>query len=384
MHILNICGYTWAIGGPARIIYDHAVEQVKLGHQVTILTPVWPDDHLYPAPDGVTVVSVKRHWFAKYFPEFTLEGWKWLQENHRKFDFIHVHGPFHFAGMMPYLLRTQTPWGITIHGLLDKWALKHGFWKKKIVSELIQKRIVRKAHVIQVNNDDEVADLKGYLGYLPDSMVKIPNGMRLSDFEPMPTKGAFKSAFSIPADQRIVLFMGRLNIKKGLDILLPAFQRFVQDRNNLTLVLAGPDDGFQKECERFVENNGLSDKIRMVGMLRGDDKLKALADAEVFVLPSYSEGFSIAVLEAMTAGVPSLVSDRVGFGEQIRADKAAYLCELNPESVQRGLEAIIDSPSYAEQIAQNANSMVRRLYTIEVVAGQLLSAFQKAIDRKSA
>jgi glycosyltransferase involved in cell wall biosynthesis len=377
MKILNICGYTWAIGGPAKIIFDHAQVQLALGHEVTILTPVWDDDKIYPAPDGAKVVAVKRHWFAKYFPEFSIEAWHWLRQHGSSFDVIHVHGPFHFAGMMPFLQHTPVAKAITIHGLLDRWAIRHGYWKKWLVSALVQKRILRQADLIQINNTDEQQDVLNYLGYQHPNVVIIPNGMKVKDFEHLPAKGTFRKAYNLPENKQLILFLGRINIKKGLDLLLPAYCNLLAKRDDCLLILAGPDDGYLTETEAFIKENQLADKIVMTGMLTGDTKLAALADADMFVLPSYSEGFSIAVLEAMASGTPVLVSDRVGFGEVIRETQTGHIVELNPESVRMGLEKMLDNKAYRQQLQDNALNLVKSRYDIQIVAGNLVKEFQK-------
>ncbi|MFN8356522.1 MAG: glycosyltransferase [Spirosomataceae bacterium] len=383
MRILNICGYTWAIGGPAKIIFDHAQVQLAQGHEVSILTPIWPHDRVYPAPDGAKVITVKRNWVARFFPEFSMEAYHWLKKNANQYDIIHIHGVFHFAGILPFIIKDTPPKAITIHGVLDRWAIRFGYWKKKIFSWLIQRRIVGEADLIQINNTDEWQDLKNYLGFQHPNVVIIPNGMRMRDFSVLPPKGTFRNAYQIAPEQKIILFMGRLNIKKGLDLLLPAYANICQRHPDAMLILAGPDDGYQAETEQFIKKHQLQNRILMPGMLTGDIKLAALADADVFVLPSYSEGFSIAVLEAMSARVPALVSDRVGFGEAIREHQAGHLVELTSQSVEEGLDKMLHDAEYGRQLSENAYQLVKNQYDIEIVASNLICEFQKVVSKQT-
>ena len=176
--------------------------------------------------------------------------------------------------------------------------------------------------------------------------------------------------------------MGRLNIKKGLDLLLPAFKKYMEKYDDALLILAGPDDGYQAETERFIKENQLQDKMVMVGMLTGETKKAALADATIFALPSYSEGFSIAALEAMTAGVPALVSDRIGFDGTVAQHQAAHEVPLTVEGVHEGLVKLLQQPAYAETLRQNARKMVETLYDIEIVATNLAKEFEKIARKK--
>lgn len=383
MRILNICAYTWAIGGPARIIYDHTTVVLKQGHQVDILSPASPGDKIYPAPEGARVIVCKRTQpISRFFPEFSLELWDFLKTHIHEYDVVHCHGIWHFGSVAPFLFKHNTPKAITIHGLLDKWALNHGYWKKRLFGLLFQKRFLRKADFIQINNRDELNDLRQFLGVQHPNVAIIPNGMQLAELADLPPKSTFRAKFNLPGDKKLVLFMGRLNIKKGLDLLLPAFKKYTETYDDTLLILAGPDDGYQAETEHFIEQYQLQEKMVMVGMLTGELKKAALADATIFALPSYSEGFSIAALEAMTAGVPALVSDRIGFDGTVAQHQAALEVPLTVEGVYEGLEKLLQQPEYANALRLNARKMVETLYDIEIVATNLAKEFEKIVRKK--
>ncbi|MEA5401607.1 glycosyltransferase [Arcicella sp. DC2W] len=377
MKILNICAYSWDIGGPPKIIYDHAVEQIKLGAEVTILTPITEGQKLYALPEGAKIVVCKRHWLAKFWAEFSPELFFWIKRHGNDYDVIHIHGLWHFAGLAPYLAGVKTPKCVTIHGLLDRWALANGYWKKKLFGTLFQKSVLDKTELIQINNLDEQNDLQNFLGHAHPNVKIIPNGMNIRNFEKLPENGIFKEKYNIPKDKKLILFLSRINIKKGLDLLLPAFKTIIAKRNDCILVLAGPDDGYLSETERFIDTESLQENIKLVGMLVGEDKLAAFADADIFVLPSHSEGFSIATLEALVSGIPSLLSDRVGFGESIRESNAAHLVELNSESIVNGLTKMLDDEKYCELLAKNGKALVKEKYDIELVAKNLFEEFKK-------
>ena len=135
MRILNICAYTWAIGGPARIIYDHAGVAVQRGHQVDILSPMSPGDDLYPAPEGVRVIPVLRTLpISRVFREYSAPLYQYLKAHIHEYDIVHCHGIWHFGSLAPFLLDKSVKKVITIHGLLDKWAIRHNYWKKKLLT----------------------------------------------------------------------------------------------------------------------------------------------------------------------------------------------------------------------------------------------------------
>ena len=382
MKILNICGYSWDIGGPPKIIYDHAIVQMKLGAEVTILTPISEGQKIYAIPAGAKVITCKRHWFSKFWAEFSPELYTWIKAHGNEYDIIHIHGVWHFAGVAPYLAGIETAKCITTHGLLDHWTIGKGYWKKYLFGLLFQKRIIKNTDLIQINNTDEQDDLKRFLGFEHPNVKIIPNGMNLQDFSILPTKGTFRDKFQIPNDKKIILFMSRINLKKGLDLLLPAFQEVTSQRSDCLLILAGSDDGYLSETQRFIKEKSLEKSIKLVGMLTGNDKLAALADADIFVLPSHSEGFSIATLEALISGVPSLLSDRVGFGQAIRETNAAHLVELTEESITKGLIQMLDNQEYCKTLSKNGINLVKNSYDIKLVAKQLFVEFEKIMKNK--
>ncbi len=383
MKILNISGYTWDFGGPPKIIYDHAEVQIKLGAEVTILTAISKGQTLYSIPEGAKVITFKRHWFAKFWAEFSPEIYHWMKENGNNYDIIHIHGLWNFASITPYLTGVKSAKCITIHGMLDKWSIKHGYLKKKIFSLFFQKSILKNTDLIQVNNTDEEEDVFKFLGFKHPNLKIIPNGMNINNFSKIPEKGNFRKKFLIPDKTKIILFLSRINIKKGLDLLLPAFKDIIKQHPDCQLVIAGSDDGYLEETKEFISKNQLKSYIKIVGMLTGEDKMSAFADADIFVLPSYSEGFSIATLEALIMGVPSLLSDRVGFGESIKTHNAAHIVELSVDSIKKGLEKMLTDEEYCTTIAKNGVALVKNKYDIELVGKQLFTEFEKVKNESS-
>lgn len=384
MRILHVCAYSWSIGGPPKFIYDHAEVALQQGHSVTIASPMSPGETVYPAPEGAQVLTFPRtEPINRIFREFSVELHHYLQQNLTQFDIIHCHGLWHYGTLAPFWLDRKIAKVVTIHGLLDPWALRQSYWKKKLISLLFQQRYLKRADLIHLISPDEKADLRRYLGYEHPKAVLIPNGVRPSEFTQLPPKGTFRQAFSIPKTRKILLFMSRLNRKKGFDLLLPAFKQYAETHSDALLIIAGPDDGYEADIRTFVAANNLTDSVQLVGMLTGEIKRAALADADVFVLPSHSEGLSIAVLEAMAAGAPTLVSDRVGFGDVLRERQAGYIVDLTVASVQQGILTLLHDEPLRKLLATNARQLVNEAYNIELAAERLLDEYSRIIKSPS-
>lgn len=379
MKILNICGYSWEIGGPAKVIFDHTTEQLRLGAEVTILTPLSPTEHVYPVPEGARLVTVPRHWLARLMPEFSPQLYAFFRQHADEFDIVHLHGLFHFGSLMPLAVRTRARRVVTVHGTLEPWALRQGRWKKEIFSRLFQRNWLDRTDLVHVFHPDEAADVTRYLGHAPHRMVVCGNGIDLTAYAKLPAPGTFRNAYGVGEHEKIILFLSRLNGKKGLDLLLPAFRQLAAQRPDIRLVLAGPDDGYRAEAERFVTEHRLANRVLLPGMLKGDVKLAAFRDADAFALPSYSEGYSMVALEALLTGVPALLSDRVGLGEELRQSGAALLSDLTVDAVRSGLERLLDDGVYANGLREKGPDFVRRFADIRVVAPRLYRAFEEML-----
>ncbi|MGA0558496.1 glycosyltransferase [Larkinella sp. VNQ87] len=382
MNILHICAYSWNIGGPPRIIYDYTSVLAAQGEQITILTPMSEGEVLYTTAPGVRVVETKRHWFARFFPEFSPGLYKYLREHGNEYDIIHIHGIWHFGSVAPFFVSLRAKKVITIHGLLDRWTIRQGYWKKKIMSWLLQKRLLWQTPLILINNKREEEDVRRYLGEQHPNVQIIPNGLRISEYQNLPARGTFRQQQHISASQPMILFLSRIHIKKGLDILLPAFQQLLKTHPDAILVLAGPDDGYLSDIQQFIETNLLQNSVRLPGMLIKEQKLAAFADADVFTLPSYSEGFSVAAMEALACGVPSALTDNVGFSDYLRSYEAAVISDTTVESVRDGLAYLLDHPDDAAQMARNAQHMIREVCDINVVANQVLDAYHQLVPQQ--
>ncbi|UFH57308.1 glycosyltransferase [Spirosoma sp. KNUC1025] len=283
---------------------------------------------------------------------------------------------------LPDVLKLRPPKILTTHGLLDRWTIKRSYWKKQLISWFGQRRWTANTPVIHVNNRQEVDDVKRYLGHPHPHVVVIPNGLRPAEFKKLPVRGLFRQEFGIRPEEKIILFLSRLNLKKGLDVLLPAFHRLSRERSDLRLVLVGPDDGYLSTIQEFIQHHQLQERILLPGMLIKEQKLAAFADADVFTLPTYSESFAIAALEGLATGVPSLLTEHVGFGDYIRSYQSAHLCEPTEQSVYDGLTYLLDNPDKGAELARNAQRMIAEECDIDVLARKLLAEYQSIVDNQ--
>jgi glycosyltransferase involved in cell wall biosynthesis len=183
-----------------------------------------------------------------------------------------------------------------------------------------------------------------------------------------------------------------------LDILTDAYIRLAKKRNDVHLLIVGPDEeGYGEKIKKLIRKNGLEyvdnglgneyyeadSRITFTGMLTGQSKLEALSGSDIFVLPSYSESFGMAVIEAMACGVPVIISNKLGIQKEIRQNKAGIITEINTKILQRDMEALLDNESLRRETAENGNKLVRDYYDIYKVMDRKIELIRGIIGEPS-
>jgi len=219
---------------------------------------------------------------------------------------VHIHGIWETHCMIAARMARacNRPYIVSAHGMLEPWALRRKRIKKALYAALVETRGLQRAACLRALTEHEVNDYRR-LG-LTSPIAIVPSGI-----EPQTGVSAdiFRAAYPQLAGKRIVLFLGRLHHKKGLHILLQAWARIAK-AEDVHLVIAGPDsEDTLASLELLRDQLKLGSSVTFTGMLTGERKWSSLAAADLFVLPSFSEGFSIAVLEALSMGLPVIVTE---------------------------------------------------------------------------
>lgn len=286
-------------------------------------------------------------------------------------DVVHAHG-FYVASnwiLGGQARRQDRPLVCHPHGFFEPWILARSRGRKRIVRFLFEDANFRAARLWRALTGREADQIRRQGITAP--IVVAPNGVDLQAFTP--ALGA--NLRQAPGSRRRVLFLGRLHPKKGLDLLLAAWAESQAVDRGWELVLAGPDDhGYRVAIEEMVTSRGLADSVSFPGLVTGPAKVALLRSADVFVLPSYSEGFSMAVLEAMACGLPVLATRACNFAE-LESDGGGWLCDATFRSVASTLRRILEtSPEERRDRGRAARSLVERRYAWPAIAQDLLDA----------
>jgi glycosyltransferase involved in cell wall biosynthesis len=250
-----------------------------------------------------------------------------LEKTASRYQIIHVHGGrgFQHVAVWRAAKKACVPYIIQPHG--DLAGYYSGVFRASY-DRTIGKQILRQSNrIIALNAFEEKQCLQS--GALKDRIRVIPNGINLEEFANL-EKGKFRSSLGLDSEEKILLFLGRIHRVKGLDILLKSLSIIRQTRNDIRLVVAGPDDGDLAPCLRLSRNLGIEKSVRFIGPVFGQGKLNALTDADLYVLPSRHETFSIGLLEAYASGTAA-VATAVGGNEELIVDGVTGVIAAKPE-----------------------------------------------------
>jgi glycosyltransferase involved in cell wall biosynthesis len=195
---------------------------------------------------------------------------------------------------------------------------------------------------------------------------------------------AFAQRFPKLAGRRLVLFLGRLHPKKQPEVLIEAFARIADTIEGAHLVLAGPgDERYLATLAARVRSRGVAERTTFTGPLTGAAVTEAYRAAEIFVLPSLQENFGNAIIEAMAAGCPVLVSDRLDLAEEIDKAQAGLVCPATADDFAAALRALLDDPAAAAKMGANGHDVVLKNYTWDPITDRLAGVYHDVIERSS-
>lgn len=296
-------------------------------------------------------------------------------------DLLHLHVLWMYTSVasLQWSRRTGKPHIVTINGMLDPWAVRNSRWKKRIAGWLYENRNLRSAACLQVNTKMEYEAVREYGIETP--VCIIPNGVTLPE-------GSFPDhppwSDSIPADRNVLLFLGRIHPKKGLDRLLRGWKQVKEatpDGSPWALAVVGWDDGGHlPSLKRYVEKKNLSDSVFFLGPMFGDDKEAAYHHADAFILPSHSEGLPMAVLEAWSHRLPVLMTHGCNLPNAFEVN-AALSISTDPSKIRDGLKRLFEmGGTERRSVGRRGRNLVEQRYTWSHVANQLRRVYKWILE----
>lgn len=295
-----------------------------------------------------------------------------------EFDLVHIYGLYDLLGpaVAQFARSAGIPYFIEPMGMFR--PMDRAIFLKKMWHRLLGRRMTRGAWRLIATADLEREDLI-QSGVEPRRLLVRYNPVDFAEYRHLPPPGIFRKHWNIAPNQPLVLFLGRLIPRKGADLLIEAFaQAFPQEG---ILAVAGPEGspGYLDRLRKVAARTGIMDRVRFTGALYGEEKRQALADADVFALPSAYENFANAVAEAMASGVPVVITDRCGIHSLVK-DRAGLVVPRERDAIARGLVQLTKNRSLRNQLREGCRAVTEEL-GLEKAVAVLEGFYRDCLDR---
>jgi glycosyltransferase involved in cell wall biosynthesis len=359
LHVVSAYYPAVRYGGPIRSVHGLAAGLARRGHDVHVYTTNidGPSNLNVPIGEPVTLDGVSVHYFR--VPVLRRLWWapalgRRLRESVADFDVVHIHGVY----LWPMLAgaraaaRAGVPYVVTPRGMLIRELIsRKSRWAKTAWIHLFERATIAGAAAVHVTAELEGKELLD-LGLAARRIACIPNGVE-SPREHQPLEAG--PYHQLPA--RYVLFLSRINWKKGLDRLIAAWKA-VPD---VPLVVAGnDDDGYQAQLQELGRSLGVGDRVVFLGPVSDAHKWALYERAQLFVLPSYSENFGNVVAEAMAMACPVVVTQEVGIAPLVQAAGAGVISDGAPEKLAGTIRELLLDPARRREMGLRGAEAARR------------------------
>ncbi len=370
-------------GGPAHNLIESVPHLREAGVEVTIFTTDQGAPASAPSaratladfPAGAQACEI--HIFKAQAPHrfaYAPTLWKALEAQARTFDVVRVHGVYLHPNLAAATVarKMDIPYLVTPHGALNPWIRRHGRIRKGITNVLWQDRTLRQATAVHAMT---TAEAELFADVVPANVPRhvVGNGVNLSTFRRLPPRGALREKLGLEDGAPLLLFLGRISREKGIDLLVRATSHLRS--HGVALAVAGPDDRvLTPHLQALARELGIADRVFFIGPQFGPQRLAALADADIWVLPSHAENFGNVLVEAMAAGVPTVVSTEVNLAPEILTAKAGRISPCDDAEIARQCLAILESSLERDRLIAAGRAFAER-YDWSRIAMQLADMF---------
>ncbi|HKP83082.1 MAG TPA: glycosyltransferase, partial [Pyrinomonadaceae bacterium] len=359
-------------GGPATAIIPMCRALMREGIEVLLVTT----DAGLPGTNGdvVEYKGVPARFFHSQWGEsfkYSRPMASWLATNIRNFDLAHIHAVFNHSSVAAARACRETgvPYVIRPLGTLDPWSMTQKSLRKRLFWHVSGKALLQRAATVHYTSEAEKLSTERRMALNHGKVIAL-------GIETSTTSEGVADHFPELARDPYVLVLSRLHPKKGLDVLIEAFQSLGEEFSRWRLVLAG--DGPSNYVSR-LKSKAQGDRILFTGWLEGERKEAVLGGASLLVLPSHQENFGLCVMEALAHSVPVLVSPNVNLAPEIAANNAGWIAAIDKDALAGKLaEALRDKEELARR--GRAGRQLSQKYSWENAARGLTRLYQEILD----
>lgn len=326
------------------------------------------------------VYSFKRFIFDNI--QFSLEFKKFIDLKLIQYDLIHIHGLYRFpTSYAAYKARKlNIPYIISTHGSLDPYLYKQSkknLFLKRLWEILIDFPIIKKADGIHCTSDIEKKKINKL--NLNKKIFTIPIFISNIFFEKKrEKKNKFRKIYGFSDNDFIILFLGRLNFKKGLDLLIPAFDKINKKFKQTKLLMVGPNpDGYlENVVNPLIKKHRINKEVSYLKPQYDKNLIACYKNSNLFVLPSYTENFGLTIFEAMSQKIPVVVSNQVDLAPVINKNNLARICNCNVGSLVEKITQVLKNKKENQIIKKKAYKFVKNNYSSSSVVKQIIKQYK--------
>lgn len=376
MKILHVIPYfTPRRGGDVTVCSNLAKQMSLEGHDVTVITTDFELDHNFADSHremGVQVVPFKTYVNIALFLYSPLMM-TWLRDNLKTYDIVHLHDfrTYQNNVVSQWAKKFGVPYVLQPHGSLPRIIEKQVL--KKIYDLNWGKRLVTRAAAVIAVSEAEIQQIIS-MGWENTRLFTVPNGVDIEKFSQPVADGRFRERYQIE-ENYVILYLGRIHRRKGIDFLIRAYYLLQRDVNNAVLVIAGSDEGYRQDLEDLVKSLDLTDKVKFLDFV--EDNLEAFHDADVVVYPAIFEIFGLVPFEAAMCGTPVIVTDDCGCGEIVKEADGGYLVKFGDVRTLTGqMKRVLENPEEARGHVNKLRDYITENLTWRETTNKMITIYE--------
>ena len=349
-------------GGVVRAVLDlcAALAATGGGHEITLLTLDGKDvpQEWGREPNTPRVQTLARSAFP--LPRLNRRSIDQARAAIQSAEVLHLHVPWDpiCSQLARLARRIGRPYVMSIHGMLDDWCLDQKAAKKKLFLKLGGTRMLERAAAVHCTATAEAEQSRRW--FPRGNPAVVPLIMDLSDYEYLPGPDLARQQVADAAcDEPIALFLSRLHHKKGLDVLIDAAARLRDDGVRVRVLIAGTgNEAYIRSLQGRIRQQNLDKSVRLIGFVKGREKVSLYEAASVFVLPTSQENWGFVLIESMAAGTPVITTRGVDIWPELESSGAAIITEAAVDSIAKAVASLVENPSRSRDMGQAGRSWV--------------------------
>jgi len=304
---------------------------------------------------------------------------RWLSLNVTRFDIVHIYSVYSFTSVAAGTVcrRHGIPYVVSPVGNLDPYLGRRSRVLKGFHLALAGRRLLEGAAVVHLMSRGEQKLVASYNIHCRQAVIGF--GLDLGLYAHA-VAGAGRDAENARVAQTII-FLGRIAPSKGLDLLIRAFEGIARRRHDVYLLLVGPDQGGYMGALRATQSPEAAARTEFTGFVSEEEKIAAMAHSDIFVMPSYTEAFGIALLEAMASGLPVILTKRAALAEEVANADAALIVDSSVSAVADAIELLLDDIPLRRALAAAGERFVRANFGWQKVLPEFLNMYRDCLVR---